>query len=238
MLCYTASSLFVYVIHATAACILFLTLVFARGEQAPPQPNCQQGILHNSQSILYHSDGCFNRPAENGVLRMHHVQPAATQPKRVHCGPAQKIRGVALVGQAGQRLLQMQQKQARSRAPSRHQAPCSARRAPRPGWRAWKIRIRGMPAPSVAYACAAAVGLAKPWRACRRFRGLLLQRTHMPRICCCKPAAAGGPGPTSSASTHTEAPHSRAHGPFPLAFGCGLPVATAQYQLIRICPNT
>ena len=58
------------------------------------------------------------------------------------------------------------------------------------------------------------------------------------RICCCKPAAAGGTGPTSSASTHTEAPHSRAHGPFPLAFGCGLPVATAQYQLIRICPNT
>ena len=131
MLCYTASSLFVYVIHATAACILFLTLVFARGEQAPPQPNCQQGILHNSQSILHHSDGCFNRPAENGVLRMHHVQPAATQPKRVHCGPAQKIRGVALVGHVGQRLLQMQQKQARSRAPSRHQAPCSARRAPR-----------------------------------------------------------------------------------------------------------
>ena len=36
------------------------------------------------------------------------------------------------------------------------------------------------------------------------------------------------PGPTSSASTHTAAPRSRAHWPFPLAFGCGLPVATAQ----------
>jgi len=98
MLCYTASSLFLYVIHATAACILFLTLVFVIGEQAPPQSNCQQGILHDSQSILYHSDGCFYRPAENGVLRMHHMQPAAPQSKRLHSGTADTIRGVVLTG--------------------------------------------------------------------------------------------------------------------------------------------
>ena len=77
MLCYTASSLFLYVIHATAACILFLTLVFARGEQVPPRPNCQPGILHNSPSGLHNRDGCLARPAENGVLRLHHMQPAA-----------------------------------------------------------------------------------------------------------------------------------------------------------------
>ena len=83
MLSYTACTLFVYVIHATAACMPLLILIMT-GEHSPPQPTFKHRTSHCAQSGVSEGCWCICRPAENGVLHLHSMPPAATSEDRLH----------------------------------------------------------------------------------------------------------------------------------------------------------
>ena len=241
MLCYTASSLFVYayVIHATAACILFLTLVFARGEQAPPQPNCQQGI-HTTRRVFFTTA----MGASTDLLKMVCFVCTTCNPllpNQIEYTVDQLKRFVGLLSwdKSGSGCFKCS-KTKLDPVPRRATRPLALLAAP-PGpdgelgrfvfvgcrrrpWhmralQQWAWRSPGAPAAACAGCCCSA-------RTCRAYAAanLLLP--------------GGRAQPAAPAHTPKPRAHGQAHGPSPIAFGCGLPVNTARCQLIRICPNT